>query len=45
VLTSAGDGSWTAQPSLFVLDFWGVWGSSAHDIYAVGDEGNIFHFN
>ncbi|MBN1374920.1 MAG: hypothetical protein JXA01_02060 [Dehalococcoidia bacterium] len=37
--------AWTDMSYGTINDLHGVWGSSAHDVFAVGDEGTILHYN
>ncbi len=55
ILTSGGSGTWSSMNSgaLSLLRFWGIWGSSADNVYAVGhtddwpasNESQIVHFD
>ena len=40
------DGSaWSEMDSGTTDTLWGVWGSSGSDVFAVGDNGTILHYN
>jgi hypothetical protein len=38
-------GAWTPMTSGTTNNLWGVWGSSGSDVFAVGDNGTILHYN
>lgn len=38
-----GGASWTVELTNAPANLGGVWGSSANDVYAVGDSGTILH--
>ncbi|MBU1420650.1 MAG: hypothetical protein KKD01_02495, partial [Proteobacteria bacterium] len=47
LITSVGSGTWSSMSSgaLSYLRFWGIWGSSADNVYAVGDTESILGSN
>jgi uncharacterized protein YjbI with pentapeptide repeats len=45
ILHSTGNGSWTAEASGTSQSLRAVWGTSAHDVWVVGDAGTLLHKN
>ncbi len=37
--------NWTTITTSVSADLWDIWGASANDIYAVGDQGTALHYN